>query len=402
MAGRRRASVSGPLGGFVEGFLGELVGLGYSPRSFEGQLRLLRYLSGWLAAEGLAAEGLTVEVIGRFLAERRRIGSKMRSERALVPLLRYLRRIGVAPEPMPAAPGSPTEALLAGFAHCLLAERGLAPVTVSGYVSQARPFLTAFPDPDHWRGLTARQVADFVTRRAAGHYWASVQAEAKALRALLRWMWLEGMTSVPLAEAVGSFAAERGTRPPKALTAAELTALKRAVGEGTDRLRNEAMVALMLRLGLRAGEIAALCLEDIDWQTGLVRVHGKAGHVDALPLPVDVGQTLAAYVMKGRPPAGGRPQVFLRSPAPHVGLSVQGVSLMVSAALRRGGVTGPGAAHRLRHTAACGVLAAGGGLIEAGQLLRHSRVGSTAVYAKADLPALRDLARPWPTPEEGQ
>lgn len=158
----------------------------------------------------------------------------------------------------------------------------------------------------------------------------------------------------------------------------------------------------MLRMGLRAGEIAGLLLEDIDWRAGLVRVHGEADRVDVLPLPPDVGAAVAAYVVEERPSVAGSRQVFLRSPAPHAGLSVPGVSLMVTAALRRGGVTGPGAAHRLRHTAACGVLAAGGGLIEASQLLRHSQVGSAGIYAKADLPALRTLARPWPTAEERQ
>ncbi len=402
MAGRCRASVSGPLGGFVEGFLGELAELGYSPRSYEWQLRLLRHLSEWLAAQGLATGDLITEVVGRFLAERRRAGAKMRSERALAPLLGYLRRVGVAPDPLPATPESPAEVLAAGFVHYSLVERGLDARTVAGYVGQVGPFLAVFPSPDQWQGLTARQVSAFVTQRAVGRCGASIKAEANALRALLRWMWLERSTSAPMAEAVGSFAADRGTRPPQALSTTEVAALRAAVTERADHLRNEAMVALMLRLGLRAGEVAALRLEDIDWQSGLLRVRGKGSHLDALPLPVDVGEALAAYVMEGRPPAAGSCQVFLRSPAPHTGLSVPAVSLMVSAALLRGGVTGSGAAHRLRHTAACGVLAAGGGLIEAGQLLRHTRVGSTAIYAKADLPALRGLARPWPTMEEGQ
>lgn len=294
--------------------------------------------------------------------------------------------------------GPPADA----FGVTVAPERGLDARTVAGYVGQVKPFLTVFPSPDHWRELTARQISVFVTQRAVGRCGASIKAEANALRGLLRWMWLEKSTSAPLADAVGSFAADRGTRPPQALSATEVAVLKTAVTERADRLRNEAMIALMLRLGLRAGEIAVLRLEDIDWQAGLLRVQGKGTHLDELPLPVDVGEALASYVMKGRPLAAGRRQVFLKSPAPHTGLSVPAVSLMVSRALLRGGVTGSGAAHRLRHTAACGVLAAGGGLIETGQLLRHTRVGSTAIYAKADLPALRGLARPWPTLKEGQ
>lgn len=128
--------MSGPLGGFVEGFLGELAELGYSPRSYEWQLRLLRHLSEWLAAQGLATGDLTAEVVGRFLAERRRAGAKMRSERALAPLLGHLRRVGVAPDPWPATPESPAEVLAAGFAHYSLVERGLDARTVAGYVGQ--------------------------------------------------------------------------------------------------------------------------------------------------------------------------------------------------------------------------------------------------------------------------
>lgn len=394
-----RPPVVGPLGQFVDGFLVELAELGSSQRSWEAQLRLLRLLSIFLASRTLETGDLTSKVLGGFIEDRQRSGTKMRSKRALSPLLGYLRRLGVVPE---AKATTPTEPTLVAFSRYLRTERGLASTTVAGYVSQVRPFLGAFPDRSAWGSLTSRTVSAFVLRRAGRVSARSMQVEAKAVRALLRWVWVEGMVSAPLADAVGPFAAARGTRPPKALTASEVDNLRRAVAAGPDRLRNEAMVALMLRLGLRAGEVVALCLQDIDWRGGVVRIRGNGAHLDALPLPVDVGQVRGTYLAEGRPNAVSHRQVFLRSPAPHAPLSVQAVSLMVSAALHRGGTTGPGAAHRLRHTAACGVLATGGGLIEAGQLLRHSGLSATAIYAKADLPALRAVARPWPTLEQGR
>ena len=306
-------------------------------------------LSGFLASRGLQAGDLTPQVLGEFLATRRRTATKIRSPQALAPLLGYMRRLGVVCcESEVAAPEPPT---LAAFGEYLRTERGLAPTTVAGYISQVRPFLAAYPEQEQWRSLTPKQVSVYALRRADRVSAGSLRAEASALRVLLRWMWLEGMLSAPLADAIGPFASVRGIRPPKALTAEEVDRLTSAVAAGPDRLRNEAMVALMLRLGLRAGEVAALRLEDIAWHEGIVRVRGKGAHLDALPLPVDVGQALAAYLEQRRPSDVVHRQVFFRSPAPHRPLSGTGVSLMVSNALRRAEVTGGGAAHRLRHTA---------------------------------------------------
>ena len=154
------------------------------------------------------------------------------------------------------------------------------------------------------------------------------------------------------------------------------------------------MVALMLRLALRAGEVAALLLEDIDWRSGVLSVRGKGNRLDQMPLPADVGQPLARYLRHGRPAGTAHRQVFLALDAPHGPLTAPAVASVAARALAGAGITG--AAHRLRHTAACGVLAAGGGLAEAGQLLRHTSPQATAVYARSDIAALRSIARPWP------
>jgi site-specific recombinase XerD len=128
----------------------------------------------------------------------------------------------------------------------------------------------------------------------------------------------------------------------------------------------------------------------------VLAVRGKRARRDQLPLPVDVGEHLAAYLRRGRPAGTAHREVFLALDAPHHRLSGSAVSSAASRALARSGVEGPGAAHRLRHTAACRVLAGGGGLVEAGQLLRHASAAATAIYAKSDLAALAVLARSWP------
>ena len=207
---------------------------------------------------------------------------------------------------------------------------------------------------------------------------------------------LEGLTSVPLAAAVGSFAAPAGADPPKGLSpgqAGELLAFVRACPGG---IRNEPMIALLLRLALRACEVAALLLDDIAWRQGIVTVRGKGNRADQVPLPVDVGRPLACYLREGRPVGTAHRQVFLALDAPHGPLAGSAVTSVAGRALRDAGISGHGAAHLLRHTAACGVLAAGGGLAEAGQLLRHAGPQVTAVYARSDITALRTIARPWP------
>lgn len=162
-----------------------------------------------------------------------------------------------------------------------------------------------------------------------------------------------------------------------------------------DGLRDRAMLGLMARLGLRCGEVAVLGLDDIDWRAGQITVHGKGGRRDLLPLPADVGQAIAEYLRSGRPATAIGRTVFVRVKAPHRGLSSGGVTQAVAAAARRAGL-GVVYGHLLRHSAATAMLAAGGSMTEIGQVLRHRRPLTTAIYARVDVEALRTLARPWP------
>jgi site-specific recombinase XerD len=158
--------------------------------------------------------------------------------------------------------------------------------------------------------------------------------------------------------------------------------------------RDRAILVLLARLGLRAGEVAGLELDDLDWRAGEISVHGKGSRQERLPLPADVGEALVAYLHGGRPRAGCR-TVFLRLNAPAEGLTVPAVTAVVYRACARAGLPRAGA-HRLRHSAASAMLAGGATLTEVGQVLRHARLGTTAIYAKIDQAALRSLARPWP------
>ena len=222
----------------------------------------------------------------------------------------------------------------------------------------------------------------------------SAKAFVSALRCWLRFLHAQGLTTHELVGAVPCVAGWRGGWIPRGLSEAEVAALlDHTEATTTVGLRDRAVLTLLARLGLRAGEVAGLILGDVDWRQGTLVVRGKGSRRDTLPVPVDVGETLVTYLRDGRARVTSR-SLFLRVHAPIVGLSSAGVSAIVCAAGERGGVRA--AAHRLRHSAATSMLRAGGSLSEVGQVLRHADAATTAIYAKVEYGALATLAQPWP------
>jgi integrase/recombinase XerD len=394
------ARVEGPLEAYAEGFRAELLRLGHTPLTAAGQVRLMAHLSRWLAREGLDVAGLTPERVDAYFAERRAAGyANERTSRALRPLVGYLRRVGAGVGHTRAVPDTPVEALLARYAGYLATERGLAASTVALNVRLVRPFLVARAQA---RGggleldaLTAGEVRGFVVEQSRRRP-ASVKRIATALRSLLRFAHVDGLTGQSLAGAVPRVAGWGLAGLPRALEPAQVAALLATCdpGAATGR-RDAAILRLLARLGLRAGEVAALGLADIDWRRGQITVRGKGNRHDVLPLPADVGQAIVDYLADGRPPAALDRTVFIRAQAPYRALSPGGVIQVVVTAGRRAGLGRLGA-HRLRHSAATAMLRAGGSLTEIGQVLRHRRSHTTAIYAKVDLDGLRQVARPWP------
>jgi site-specific recombinase XerD len=394
-----RARVTGPLQRYAPGFVAELARLGYTANSASGQMFVMAHLSRWLAGEGLDAAGLMPQVAERFLAARRAAGYTLYlSPKALVPLLGYLRRLGAVPM-APPAPATPVEALLGRYQRYLVTERGLVPETGRGYADFVRPFLAGRERAGELdlAGLTAGEVTAFVLATCPGKPKGSAKLTVTALRSLLGFLHVEGLIGEPLGESVPSVASWRLAGLPRALEPGQVAALLASCDQATAAGRRDfAMMTLLARLGLRAGEVAALTLDDIDWRAGEITVRGKGSRAERLPLPADAGEAITAYLRDGRPgPFEAARQVFLRVRAPHRGLTTGGVTQAVFSAGQRAGI-GRVFAHQLRHSAATGMLAAGAPLTEIGQVLRHRRLLSTAIYAKADVNALRALARPWP------
>ena len=399
------ARVSGPLAPYVEGFRTELARLGYTPLSAAVQVRLMAHLDRWLTREDLDAAGLIPARVEAYFAERREAGYVgERTARALRPLLDYLRQLGAVPVVSPAVPCTPVDRLLARYRDYVRVERGLSEATVELNVRMVRPFLLQRAGARGGR-LDLRQIGigevnTFVV--AASHVRpGSVKRTVTALRSLLEFAHVTGLIDSPLAAAMLSPAGWTQTALPKALSDGQVAALLACCDRHTVTGRRDlAILTLLVRLGLRAGEVAALSLDDVDWRRGEITVRGKGNREDRLPLPADVGQRVVDYLERGRPAAALDRAVFVRVQAPYRALSSTAISTLVEVAGRRAGL-GLIGAHRLRHSAATAMLRGGGSLTEIGQVLRHVRPATTAIYAKVDLEALRTLGRPWPVDTTG-
>ena len=296
----------------------------------------------------------------------------------------------------PDEPGHDRELLLNSYRVYLAGERGLAGGTIANYLHCAGVFLADLNDPVDaaLRDLTAGQVLAFFQRLQPGN-GPSPGSMTAPLRSLLRYLLTRGRLSRPLAGAVPPVARWRLASLPVRVDTASVTALL-AVFDRTSELgsRNYAIVVLLARLGLRAGEAAGLTLDDVNWRGGTITIRGKGGRRDELPLVWDAGEAIAAY-LGVRPPGDSCRTLFVTAVPPRHGLTRQAIADVV----RRGCVTagvpeaGP---HRLRHALASDLLAAGAGYGEVSQVLRHRDLRTTAIYAKADPAALALLVRPWP------
>ncbi|MHB8695834.1 MAG: tyrosine-type recombinase/integrase [Solirubrobacteraceae bacterium] len=386
----------GPLEVHAVGFARWLAEQGFSQSRIEKRLCQLGHLSGWLELEGLRPDELTVEHQQRFIEARRMAGHRTwLSPRSLRVPLSYLREAGVLPAAL-VTPVGPVERLLADYRRYVAGERGLAAHTIYHHELVARLFLI---EREKLGGLelerlTAGNVSAFLAAECPKRSVTGARDLVKGLRGLLRYLHVTGVIATPLQWSVPAVAYHRDRSLPRGLPREAVARLlascdrRRAVGR-----RDYAVLLLLSRLGLRAGEVAAIELEDIDWRHGEFQVRGKGARLDRLPMPADIGRAIVSY-LRYRPHSGFR-AVFLLARAPYCPLSGQAVSGIVHRACVRAGLPVVHA-HRLRHTAATEMLRAGGSLPQIAQVLRHRQLATTNIYAKVDHRSLRPLARPWP------
>ena len=394
-----RVLMVGPLVPFTEDFTSMLKTSGYAPLTIVNELRLMAHLSRWMQARDLTAVDLSPEVLQDYEVSVRASGRTfMSSNGSLVPLRRFLGIAPPSPAPMPA---SATTELLASFRQHLLDERGLATCTTTAYLLRASRFLSWAAADGNVAVLTTADVTRAVLRESQSLSVGSAQFFVAALRSFLRFCFIEGLIAVDLAPAALAITGRRRSTLPRGISPEDARALLRACDrrQASGR-RDYAVIMTLLRLGLRAEEVARLTLDDIDWHAAELVVHGKGHRDERLPLPTDVGEAIVGYLRRGRPETTSR-EVFLRSIAPTGPLSRGGVSFIVRYASVRAGLP-PMGAHRLRHTLACDMVNANVPLPEIGQVLRHRNLASTANYARVNLAALRGLAQPWPSQTGGE
>ncbi|MGH9252240.1 MAG: tyrosine-type recombinase/integrase, partial [Acidimicrobiales bacterium] len=371
---------------------------GYTPGTIRNMLNDLGQVGQWLSAEGLGARQVSEELMAAFLTARREAGQRrVPGIRAMAPLLSYLREVEVAPAAKPSL--TPLGSLLGQYRSWLVGERGLAATTVRRYENTARRFLQDQASADEMfepAALTGVDINAFLLRECGRVSAGSAKGRVAELRSILRFLYVQGITPLPLGTAVPPVGGWRlATLPPPTMTAADVQRLldscdrSSAVG-----IRNYAIMTLVARLGLRSIEVARLELRDVDWRAGELVVRGKGRRHDRLPLPVDVGEALVAYLSGGRCPEGAR-RLFLTCRAPRGPIRADLVGDVVERECTRAGLPAVGP-HRLRHALAGELLRHGAGLVAISQVLRHQDLATTAIYAKVDLDALRQVAQPWP------
>ncbi|MEW6470707.1 MAG: tyrosine-type recombinase/integrase [Actinomycetota bacterium] len=392
-----RVRVGGPLESFGEGIQAALVGQGYS-EGRTGQLMLLvGNLSRWMDDRELTVGELSTEVIGEFFASCRR--SWCRSPRSLTPVLAYLRATGAAPPATTVRVGRTAAEieLWNSFRRWCVDQRGLKATTAEEYVRRAEACLRrcrhdgeiAVGELDATAVLAAVQAAAEVLPGP------SLRCTVTALRSLLRFLHATGRTSGRLAGVVPPLKGRVRMVPPSPVSEDMARRLLASCDTTTATGRRDAAIlTVLIRLGLRAQEVASLRLEDIDWRRGELSVAGKGGRADVVPIPIDVGKALAAYLRGGRPTTTSR-AVFVKATAPFGPMTPDGVAAVVRLSCNRAGQPRVGP-HRLRHLVATATLRAGAPLAEVAQLLRHADVTTTALYAVADPMSVATLARPWP------
>ena len=390
----------GPLAADLDEFATRLKAQGYTRKSAMSKLRLVGHLSRWLKHQGLGVEALDEPRIEAFLHSRGPHSVRQGDARTIRQLLTHLRANRRLPPVHSPADSSPIAQVVRCYERFLVNERGLSRATVEHYLPIIHTFLAErfATRTVALETLTVQDVNQFIVRQSQRMSRSSTKLLVTALRSFLRHLYQRAAIPTDLASALLPVVSWRLSDVPKPLAPEHVEALIDSGDLGTAAgRRDRAILLLLARLGLRGGEVAAMTLDDLDWNAGVVFVSGKSQRREPLPLPREVGEALATYLRDGRPRCSTR-RVFVRARAPHRGFAgPAAVGDVVRRALARAGIDPPRkGSHLLRHSLATAMLRHGASLEEIGQILRHRHPETTQIYAKVDLEALRALAPAWP------
>ena len=400
---------AGPAGSLVARFAEKLHQDGYAELTARRHLRSAEHLAHWASRVGMALDGPIKPILDGFdrhLRRRRQCrgyGCRPFGHTFRVQILSSARLFlnhladGSHGSCHPDSPAVPLPPLFVSFCRWMQQQRGTCDSTLANYGIHICELLRRVgEEPARW---DARGLREFVLEGSRRCGWAAAKQRTTALRMFLRFLIAEGQCASELHEAVPILVHRRLSSLPRYLAADEVERLiafcdrESAVGQ-----RDRAILLLLARLGLRAGDIVHLQFGDIDWRAATIQVSGKGRRETRLPLTRELGDALVTYLTRSRPTTD-TDVVFVRTRAPFRAFrSHCAVSVIVDRALARAGVTRPsrGAAHLLRHSVATSMLRHGASLQDIAALLRHRSVTTTEIYAKVDVMALRTIAQPWP------
>jgi site-specific recombinase XerD len=384
----------------VTDFTQSLLDCGYSISSVDQRRRLLTALDSWLLRHRIGIKDFNEDKIKRFLYGRqRKYSHQFADPPTLKCFLTYLRNAKLAPTATVRCDKTPLGQLQDRFRQYLTEERGLQERTLHEYLEVTRSFLSSrfTKGPLSLHKLNPQDVAKFILHRTRTISPTTAQRAVSVLRCFFRFLYQGGDIHTNLGACVPSVPTWSMSEVPKYLPAEKVELLLQKCNQDSPTGQRDYTILLLLaRLGLRAGEIVHMTLDNIDWDSGDLVVKGKGGRHDRLPIPEDVGKTLARYLHRVRPRCHSR-RVFIKLHAPHQGFkSSASITLIMHQALNRAGLNVQGGAHLLRHSLATRMLGAGASLTEIGKVLRHQLIRTTAIYAKVNLKELRTVAEAWP------
>lgn len=395
-------SRANPLFIYLSPFGAWLMENGYADSTMRSKLWLLAGFGQWLGRSGRAVADLNEPIVETFIAAKRQTGRVHRGNReTLVQFLNHLRECNVVPGVTPASDASPLAIILSRYEKHLRSERGLVTATVINYLPFVRKFLVErFGEgPLPLGEVRSTDISGFVLSHARTMSCRRAQLMTTAFRSFFRFLLQNGDLETDLAASVPVVADWRLSSIPKYLLPQEVDRVLGSCDRQTSTGRRDyAILLLLARLGLRAGEIVALQLNDVDWRAGEILVRGKGLSHDRMPLPVDVGEALSSYLRVGRPNCKTR-RIFVCSKAPRSGFAGPStVTTIVRRSIDRAGLHPPfKGAHVLRHSLATTMLRSGASMGEIGEVLRHRVPSTTEIYAKLDFEGLRSLAHVWPS-----
>lgn len=379
-------------------FASSLTEQGYAENTLREKVKLLAKCGGWLKRNRRAVADLDEPLVETFLKRRHQVHRG--DSKTLQQFLDHLRRQNVVPARNLPCDRSPLAQILNRYETHLSTERGLVAHTIQEYQSFVRKFLLERfrGQPLLLKAVKASDISHFILRHSASMRGKRAQVMTTAFRSFFRFLFEKGELQADLAASVPTVANWQLSTVPKYLTPKEVERVLKACDRRTAiGRRNYAILLLLARLGLRAGEVVALQLEDINWRAGEILVRGKGLLHDRMPLPPDVGQALASYLRRDRPACRTR-RVFICTKAPRRGFAHPStLSTIVRRALARADLHPPlKGAHLLRHSLATSMLRSGATMSEIAEILRHRALNTTEIYAKVDFQGLRSLAHPWP------